>query len=741
MDIIVSPKSGFCFGVKKAVDIVYDAIESGDKVYTLGPLIHNPQVISDLKKRGVIVEENLDNIHTGTVIIRSHGVGQDIYRRIDEKGLKLIDATCPFVKRIHNIVYKYWKAGFDIIIIGEIKHPEVIGINGWCNNEAHIVYSEEDIAELPYIDRACVVAQTTIMQTKWNELISILKNKIKDIKIFDTICNTTYVRQKEAKKLAKIADVMLVIGGRNSSNTQKLYNLCKMYCNNTFAIEKAEDINKNMLDTGNIIGITAGASTPNWLIEEVIRTMDNMNKKNNMDIEGKDENNLNNGNVESETNEKTINHIKAEEKGETEEKTEATKKIEDEDIEANTQNINQQDSDLTENTTDDFSMEDFENTLIDIKTGQIVNGKILSVSNDELIVNIGYKSDGIIKKEDVLIEEGKELSDVFEVGQEIRAVVTKLNDNEGNVILSHRQLEESEAWNRLKDAYNKKEELKGKCIEAVKGGVIASVEGLKAFVPASHISTRYIEDLETVVGQDMRLRIIEIDRHKNRLVASQKVILEEERRAKEEALWETIEEGQKIKGVVKNIVNFGAFVDIGGIDGLIHISDLAWTHVEKPEDVLSVGDEIEVVVLSVDRERKRVSLGYKQLFPHPWDDVDKKYPVGSIIKGTVSRITDFGAFIELEPGVDGLVHISEISEERVNKVEDYLSVGDEVEVKVLDVNPADRRISLSIKEAQAEKEFKNLKKEESRTSSSHDNNEPIISMGEFFPQQKKEDNE
>lgn len=469
--------------------------------------------------------------------------------------------------------------------------------------------------------------------------------------------------------------------------------------------------------------------------------MDNMNKKNNMDIEGKDENNLNNGNVESETNEKTINHIKAEEKGETEEKTEATKKIEDEDIEANTQNINQQDSDLTENTTDDFSMEDFENTLIDIKTGQIVNGKILSVSNDELIVNIGYKSDGIIKKEDVLIEEGKELSDVFEVGQEIRAVVTKLNDNEGNVILSHRQLEESEAWNRLKDAYNKKEELKGKCIEAVKGGVIASVEGLKAFVPASHISTRYIEDLETVVGQDMRLRIIEIDRHKNRLVASQKVILEEERRAKEEALWETIEEGQKIKGVVKNIVNFGAFVDIGGIDGLIHISDLAWTHVEKPEDVLSVGDEIEVVVLSVDRERKRVSLGYKQLFPHPWDDVDKKYPVGSIIKGTVSRITDFGAFIELEPGVDGLVHISEISEERVNKVEDYLSVGDEVEVKVLDVNPADRRISLSIKEAQAEKEFKNLKKEESRTSSSHDNNEPIISMGEFFPQQKKEDNE
>ena len=738
LEIIISPKSGFCFGVQKAVDTVYDAIESGDNVYTLGPLIHNPQVIEDLKDRGVIVEEDLDNICEGTVVIRSHGVGQDIYRRIDEKDLVLVDATCPFVKRIHKIVYEHWKAGFDIIIVGEAKHPEVIGINGWCNNEAYIVYSIEDVDRLPNMDRACIVAQTTIMQTKWNELLTMLKEKIDHIEVFDTICSATHDRQKEAKELAQIANIMLVIGGKNSSNTQKLYKLCKKYCNNTFAIETAEDINKNMLDTGGLVGITAGASTPNWLIEEVIRTMDNMNREsNNIDIERKDENSLNNDSVETEATEDVISQSEVEDEEVKDEAKVSDGNESTSEINTQDEDDKKQDDDMTEtNAENNYSMEDFEDTLISIKTGQIVTGKILSVSDDELIVNIDYKSDGIIAKEDVLLEEGSDLPSTFEVGQEIKAVVTKINDGEGNVILSHRQLAETEAWNILKDAYDTEEELKGKCIEAVKGGVIATVEGLKAFVPASHISTRYIENLETVVGQDMRLRIIEIDRRKNRLVASQKLILEEERKAKEEALWETIEEGQKTNGVVKNIVNFGAFVDIGGIDGLIHISDLAWTHVEKPEDVLSIGDEIEVLILSVDRERRRVSLGYKQLFPHPWDNVEEKYPVDSIIDGTVSRITDFGAFIELEPGVDGLVHISEISEERVNKVEDYLSIGEEVKVKVLGVNSKNRRISLSIKEVTAKEEFQKFQEEENET---FDDSEMMVSMGEFFPQQDDED--
>jgi len=369
--------------------------------------------------------------------------------------------------------------------------------------------------------------------------------------------------------------------------------------------------------------------------------------------------------------------------------------------------------------------------VVSLKPRQIIKGTVLRISDDEVVVNIGYKADGIISKDDVLLEDGKSLQETFKVGDEIEVEVVKVNDGEGNVVLSHKSVAVRKAWKEIEEGFKQEREFKGTCVEVVKGGVMAEIKGIRAFVPASQLSTHYVEDLSVFVGQPLRLRIIELERGRNRVVASQRVILQAEEEARKKALWDSLQEGQRITGTVKRLTSFGAFVDIGGVDGLIHISDLSWGRVGHPREVLKEGQQVEVVVLGVDREKERISLGYKQTLPHPWDNVEEKYPVGSVVKGKVVRIASFGAFVELEPGVDGLVHISQVANKRVNKVEDVLKVGDEVQAKVLEVDGKAQRIGLSIRETlPEEKEPPKPKKQEGPT---FEKEQMTVNLGEFFP--------
>jgi len=662
LKIILAKHAGFCFGVMRAVKAVYDKVASGEPIYTIGPIIHNPQVVDELRKKGVVIEEDIDRIENGTVIIRSHGVVPAIYERIKEKNLKLVDATCPYVKRIHEKVRRFHENDYQIIIVGEREHPEVIGINGWCNNQAIILNDSSDIDSLPPVKKACVVAQTTITQEKWDEVIGAITPRVQDLEIFNTICYTTSERQKEAVAISKIASVMLVIGGKNSSNTQKLFNICKQYCKRTYAIETAADIPLLHLGSNDIVGITAGASTPDWIIKEVVSRMSEQ------------------------------------------------------------EHMNQQDVNF---------MEDFEKTLVTIKNRQTVKGTVVQVSDDEVSVNIGYKSDGIIPKSELSTDPDVQPKDLFKVGDEIEVEVLKVNDGEGNVILSKKAVDLKKTWAAIEEAFEKGTVIEGIGKEVVKGGLIATVMGIRTFVPASQLSTHFVQDISQFVGQPLRLKIIEMERNRNRIVASQRAVLEQEAEEAKNRLWDSLEVGQKRTGIVRRLTDFGAFVDIGGVDGLIHVSDLSWGRVKHPSDVVKVGEEVEVVVLAVDREKERISLGYKQTKPHPWDTAVSKYQVNSIVEGKVVRIASFGAFVELEPGLDGLVHISQIANHRVNKVEDELKVGDMVRVKILEVKPEEKRISLSIREAlpESETEREGTTVEESP----YRKEEMTVSMGEFFP--------
>ena len=709
MKIILAPNAGFCFGVRRAVDSVYENLNQALPLYTLGPIIHNPSVVEELNKKGVRVAKTIEDVTEGKVVIRSHGVGKEVYDKIESKGFEYIDATCPYVKRIHKLVEEYHHNGYDIIIIGEENHPEVIGIKGWCNNQAYVVNNIEDVEKLPEMNKACVVAQTTTARSRWDELVKELKHKVKDLKEFNTICYATAQRQKEAESIAKTVDVMLVIGGKNSSNTKKLYNICKSYCEKTFAIETANDIDFSVFDPKDVVGITAGASTPDWIIKEVIEKM----------------------NLFDENNKEKMNEaINQEQKIAADPEATEEKKLEPQEV----QQVDSHKATDKEATDEVTTMEGIEETIISLRSGQIVKGTVLSVNPTEVIINVGYKSDGILPLDEINLEEGQTPHDVFKPGDEIEVEVLKVNDGEGNVVLSRKSVERRQAWKAIETGFKNGEELKGVCTEAVKGGVIANIKGIRVFVPASQLSNRYVEDLNTFVGQTLRLRIIELDRRRRRVVASQRVILEAEEEAKRKNLFDSLEEGQRIKGVVKRLTNFGAFVDIGGVDGLIHISDLSWGHVKHPSEVLSVDENVEVVVLSVDKENERISLGYKQTIPHPWDNVEAKYPVGSVVKGKVVRITPFGAFVELEPGVDGLVHISQVANKRIQKVEDELSIGQEINAKVLDVSSENRRISLSIRELLKEEEEKSEPPKKEEKQDLFQKEEMTVTLGEFFPE-------
>lgn len=627
MKIIIAENSGFCFGVNKAVESAKEMLTDNQvKIYSLGPLIHNNNVIEQLKKEGLYVIDDIQEVENCKVIIRSHGVPMYVYDIAKEKNIEIIDCTCPFVRKIQNKVKEFHALDYQIVIIGNAKHPEVIGINGWCDNSAIIINNEEDIEVMLNYDKICIVAQTTFYESKFNRLVELISLRGNEVRVFNTICNATQLRQKSCEEIAKISEAMVVIGGYHSSNTQKLVEISRKYCINTFHIETADQLPISELKKFNIVGLTAGASTPSWIIKEVYDKMSNLGDMNEL-------------------------------------------------------------------------MKAIEDTMVKVHRGETVKGKVISIRNDEVMVNIGYKSDGIIKRDELTNDPDIIPSDIISVGDEIEVLILKLDDGDGNVILSKKRVDTVKSWDEIEEAYKNQSTVNAKVIEIVNGGVIALIKGLRGFIPISQIANRFVSDLQAFVGKSFDVKVIDFDRNKKRIVLSRKIVETEEIEAKRNKLWKNIEKNQIIEGEVKRITDFGAFVDIGGVDGLIHISDLSWSHVKHPKEIVKEGDMVKVLVLDADKQKNRISLGLKQASPHPWENIDEKYSIGDIVEGKVVRLVEFGAFIMLEQGIEGLVHISQISDKHIAKPSEELSVGENVKVKILDLNKEERKISLSIREA------------------------------------------
>lgn len=622
MKIIVAKNSGFCFGVKEAINTTMDVLDEHRKdIYSLGPLIHNNQAIERLEKLGLSVIDNVDDINSGKIIIRSHGVPLEVYEIARENNIELVDCTCPFVRKIQKKVRDCYQKDINVAIIGDPNHPEVIGINGWCGNSAYIVNDEKDVENMPILDNVCVVAQTTMTNEKFVNLSKLIDNKSTDIEICNTICNATRVRQNSCQEVAKKVDAMIVIGGYHSSNTQKLVEISKEFCDNVYHVETLDELNVDDFKNFKTVGITAGASTPTWIIEEVIEKMEEL----------------------------------------------------------------------------------LDDAMVSLNKGDIVEGEVITVGKEEIGVNVNYKADGIITKEELSSDEDVDPKEIVSVGDKINVLVLDINDGEGNVVLSKKRVDDQKALDDLETAYENGEVVSAKVNGVVKGGVTVNLNGIRGFIPASQVSTNFIKDLNTLVGETLESKIIEFDKTKNNIVLSRKEVEAKEEESNKAKVWSNIQKGQKITGEVKRLTNFGAFIDIGGIDGLAHISELSWSRVEHPSEVLSVGEQVEVLILDLDEEKERVSLGVKQLAAHPWDNVEENYKEQSIVEGKVVRILDFGAFVELEKGIDGLVHISEISDDHVTDPAEVLNVGDTVKVKILNIDADERKMGLSIKEADPEK--------------------------------------
>ncbi len=686
MKILLAKNSGFCFGVRRAVEMAEQCAAECGTVYTYGNIIHNESVVRELAGKGVHSVENIDTLNAGdTLIIRAHGAPPAVYEACEQKGIRLIDATCPYVKRIHKIVQKAAQEGSTILIAGKADHPEVIGIRGWAGGDALVFECAADVKNLPLMKKAVLVAQTTLPEETFRDIIHEIEyqqNSSSALEVCNTICDTTRARQSEAEEISRRSSRMLVLGSKSSANTQKLVEICKKHCKNTENIDVTEKLFLDKLPSDGIIGIVAGASTPDRMIREVLQVM-------------------------SEQEKTTIETIEAEAPAEEVVVPQATQVTEEvvAAVEEPKPTVKAKEEIKPEHEDNSDFASAFEKTMTRIHNGQVLEGTVISVVDGEVFVNIGYKSDGVIPMGELSSDSDVKAEDLFHEGDTIEVEVTKVNDGDGNVLLSRKNVESKKLWDELLSQENIEEkifEAVGK--EVVKGGLIADISGIRAFVPASQVSTKYIENLNEFVGKPMKLKVLEVDRQRKRIVASQKQVLLAEAAAEKHAKWEQLVVGSKVTGIVRRIADFGAFVDIGGIDGLVHVTDAAWGRVKHPSDIFTIGQEIEVIILNVDVEKERVSLGYKQLQPKPWMLAGEKYAVGSIVEGKVVRIVPFGAFVALESTIDGLIHISQVSVHRIAKVEDELKVGDVVRCKVLEVSPEAKRISLSRKEALLEED-------------------------------------
>ena len=628
MQIIRAKTAGFCFGVARAVDMTYSLLDEGVRVATLGPLIHNPQCVADLERRGAVTAALPREVPAGyEVVIRSHGVPQSVYDELAALQVPVHDATCPFVAKIHRIAARAGAEGKTLFVAGNRSHPEVQGIVGHTNGPVHVFSSLEELKALCVPENTkngiFMVAQTTFEVKKWAECAEFLKKLYTNALVFDTICNATETRQKEAESLARRCDVMVVIGGRQSSNTQKLVTVAAKHTR-AYTVETAAELRPEWFLGADTVGVTAGASTPSSIIEEVLSSMSEEIREEELSFE-----------------------------------------------------------------------EMIDASLKPVYSGKVVKGIVTAVGPSEIQVDIGTKQTGFVKLEELTNDPSAKTEDLVKKGDELDLIVTKVNDQEGIVYLSKRRFDENKGKEEVAAAVESGEIMDGYVTESNSGGLVALVKNVRVFVPRSQATLRHSEDYTALVHQNVQLRIIQCEgRH---IVGSIRSVLAEKADAAREAFWQAVEVGKKYTGTVKSLTNYGAFVDIGGVDGLVHISELSWNRIKHPSEVVKVGDVIEVYVKDLDTENKKVSLGYKKAEDNPWEKFKAEYPIGSVFTAPVVSITKFGAFVRILPGIDGLVHISEISNERVEKVSDVLSVGQEVNVKLIDVDYDKKRISLSMK--------------------------------------------
>lgn len=632
MKVVLAKNSGFCYGVKRAVDSCIDIKKKfkDKKVYTLGPLIHNNDVVNFLKSKNIYAIElsDIDGLKENDIIvIRSHGVPLEVLNKLKEKKFNILDATCPYVSNIQKKVQKYYKEGYSIVIVGDKNHPEVIGINGWCENSAIISKNGENLEYLP--NKVCLVSQTTEKKEHWEKILNIVNGRCKEVVAFNTICSATEVRQKCANELSKEVEAMVVVGGKNSSNTTKLYEICKSNCENTIHVENLREIPKNFSQNFSTIGVTAGASTPDWIIKEAILAMSENNMESNEQLEY-----MNNNDVH-------------------------------------------------------------------ISIGQKVKGEVITITDKEAFVNIGYKADALLPLSEITKEDDVDICNLISKGDTIECKVINLGSDTKPPIISMIELKREDAYKELEKVFQDKETITVKVREVVNGGLIGLYKNIiRVFIPASHIELRHVDDLQQYIGQEITVNILEFEktRNKTKIVVSRRDILKKKQLELEENAWNSLNEGDIVEGEVKVITTFGAFVNVQGIDGLLHISEMSWGRIQDPANILKVGDVIKVSIKNIDKENKKLGLSLKALTADPWESADTKYPVGSIVLGKVVRFSSFGAFIELEPGVDGMVHISQISHKRVEKIEDELSIGEEIKAKIINVDKETKKIGLSIKE-------------------------------------------
>lgn len=641
MKVLLADKAGMCFGVKRALTLALEQAKTGEKTWILNELVHNRQVTEKLAEAG-IPSGGLEEIPEGvTVILPSHGVSKEDCRLLEERGCRLVDATCPLVKAAREQALAVCGKGYHLLIFGNAEHDEIRGYLGWLPEDVTVTADPEaDPAALKLRKPLALMAQTTENILKFEALEKRLEEAGYEPLVLDTICSATRERREAAEALAAKVDAVLVIGGKNSSNTNKLADYCRRIQPKTYLVETKEDVALNTLKGIKLLGITAGASTPEWIIEEVVKMTEEFKEQ---ALEQEAQNT------------------------QTEQETEAN-----------------------------FSEMEAEMGCREFHPGDVVKGTVVKVSSDEVLVDIGYKSEGIIPAFELAFTK-VDPQTVAKVGDEITAEVVK-EDREGNIILSRKAALFDEKIQALEEAFEKGESVTATVIDVVKGGLLVDV-GMRGFVPASHVERGFVKDLNEYLKKTLDFKILELNRNGKKVILSRKALLEEEYKKAKEAFWNTIEEGETRKGIVKRLTDFGAFIDIGGCDGLLHVSEMGWGKVAKPGDVVSIGDEIEVYVLKADREKEKVSLSLKKLIPNPWDLAPEKYQVGQIYTGKVMRSAPFGAFIQLEPGLEGLAHISQLAKFRVNKVEEVLAEGMEVPVKILDIDMEKKRISLSVKEA------------------------------------------
>ena len=621
--VLIAENNGFCHGVLRAVNELSRVVDQNveKNVKTLGEIIHNKQVVSYFSRKNVniVQKEDLGNLESDNdiLVVRAHGIPNDVEDVLKSRSIEYIDATCGKVKVIHRRVRDYYEKGYDIVIVGNKNHPEIIGANSYCNYNAKFFFDGKFDGEISS-DKACVLSQTTEKFENFEKAINLVNEMYEEVVPLNTICDATYLRQRDVAELAKNVGYMIIVGDKQSSNSNKLYEVAKKYCDRSIIIERASDLNKRFLqdiiNNSYKVGISAGASTPDWVMKEVILMIENR----------------------------------------------------------------------------------IEN---DIKIGKLLSGKIESINDKEIILDVSEGLKAVLPITEVSDDEKDNFEDAFKVGNEIEGKIISLNNSEGCVVLSRLEVYREKSLASLEDIFNNGKRVNVLVKEDVKGGVIAEFKGIKLFIPASHLDFIHIENLNEFVGRELEIKVLEMKEEKNqfKIIGSRRAVLEEEKKIREAQVWNSLVLGDVIDGEVKRINTFGAFVDVNGVDGLLHISEISWGRIEKVSDVINIGDRIQAKIIGIDVENQKLSLSMKVLQHDPWSDVEEKYPVGAVVLGKVVRFAEFGAFIELEPSVDALVHISQISHKRVNDIRDFLEIGQEVKAKIVEINKQNKRIELSIK--------------------------------------------